>query len=63
MPRAEYIRRFARDKQNKYIGTEPERAWSAAELEEEFGQYQQAPPTRWAVNVPSGLREPALIFS
>ena len=63
MPRAEYLRRFARDRNNIYVGTEPERTWSLAELEEEFGQYQQAPPTKWAVNVRSGLLDPPLTFS
>jgi hypothetical protein len=41
MPRGEYKKYFAKDKDGKYIGTEPQRSWTAEELDEEFGQYQK----------------------
>ncbi|KFY92800.1 hypothetical protein V500_04027 [Pseudogymnoascus sp. VKM F-4518 (FW-2643)] len=41
MPRREYKKFFAKDKDGKYIGTEPQREWTEEELEEEFGQYQK----------------------
>ncbi|MCJ1227917.1 hypothetical protein MMC12_004576 [Toensbergia leucococca] len=56
MPRGEYLRYFARDEKNAYIGTEPERSWTDKDLEEKFGMYQNLPPTQWKVNVPSGLK-------
>ena len=40
MPRKDYKKHFARDKDGKYIGTEPEREWSEEDLQREFGQYQ-----------------------
>jgi len=55
MPRREYLRYFARDSNHQYIGTEPEREWTAEELQEKFGQYQDLPPADWEVHVPSGL--------
>lgn len=55
MPRREYLKYFAKDDKCNYIGTEPQKEWTAAELEEKFGQYQNLPPTEWVVNVPSGL--------
>ena len=56
MPRREYQRYFARDQANEYIGTEPKRTWTKKDLDEMFGQYQNLPPTKWVVNVPSGLK-------
>ncbi|OBT97513.1 hypothetical protein VE01_04576 [Pseudogymnoascus verrucosus] len=41
MPRREYKKFFAKDKDGKYIGTEPQREWTQEELEDEFGQYQK----------------------
>lgn len=41
MPRREYKKYFAKDGNGKYIGTEPQREWTAEELEDEFGQYQK----------------------
>jgi hypothetical protein len=43
MPRREYKRFFAKDKDGNYIGTEPQREWTEEELEEEFGQYHKLP--------------------
>ncbi len=43
MPRKDYKRYFARDKDGNYAGTEPEREWSEAELQAEFTQYQEMP--------------------
>jgi hypothetical protein len=43
MPRREYKRFFAKDKDGNYIGTEPQREWTEEELEEEFGQYRKLP--------------------
>jgi hypothetical protein len=42
MPTSEYKRHFARDKSRKYIGTEPERSWTAPELDRKYGCHQQA---------------------
>lgn len=56
MPRREYQRYFARNEANEYVGTEPERTWTKQDLEEMFGQYQNLPPAKWVVNVPSGLQ-------
>ncbi|OBT79963.1 hypothetical protein VF21_01547 [Pseudogymnoascus sp. 05NY08] len=41
MPRREYKKFFAKDKDGNYIGTEPQREWTEEELEDEFGQYQK----------------------
>lgn len=57
MPRRDYLKYFAKDDQYNYIGTEPQREWTAAELDEQFGQYQGLPPAVWTVNVPSGLSD------
>ncbi|KAH6711817.1 hypothetical protein BKA61DRAFT_578247 [Leptodontidium sp. MPI-SDFR-AT-0119] len=54
MPRSEYLRYFARDKNNKYIGTEPERRWTEQDLEEEFGVYQDLPPPHWEMKESDG---------
>ena len=40
MPRRDYKRYFARDKDGNYVGTEPEREWSEQDLERQFGVYQ-----------------------
>ncbi|KAH8590978.1 hypothetical protein B0O99DRAFT_691039 [Bisporella sp. PMI_857] len=47
MPRSEYLSRFAHDSDGRYIGTAPERSWTREELDEEFGQYRDAPVRRW----------------
>jgi hypothetical protein len=41
MPRREYKKYFARDKDGKYVGTEPQRVWTEEELQNEFGQYHK----------------------
>lgn len=43
LPRKDYKKYFARDKEGKYVGTEPEREWTSEELEEQFGIYQDMP--------------------
>ncbi|WPG98163.1 Hypothetical protein R9X50_00094900 [Acrodontium crateriforme] len=43
MPRSEYKRFFARDKDRNYVGTEPEREWDENDLMREFGVYQDLP--------------------
>lgn len=40
MPREEYLKHFAKDKVGNYSGTEPERTWTDAELNEAFRMYQ-----------------------
>lgn len=40
MPREEYLKYFAMDKDGNYSGTEPGRTWTDAELNEAFGMYQ-----------------------
>ena len=40
MPRRDYKRYFARDRLGNYAGTEPEREWDEADLQREFGMYQ-----------------------
>lgn len=49
VPRSEYRKHFARDKNNIYVGTEPERMWTIEELDEEFGMYQDLPPPLWSM--------------
>lgn len=39
MPRRDYVKWFARDKDGNYIGTESERAWTEEELDEAFRRY------------------------
>ena len=41
MPRRDYKKYFAKDKDGKYIGTEPQRGWTDDELEDMFGQYHK----------------------
>lgn len=44
LPRGDYKRWFARDKDGNYAGTEvPEREWTLEELMEAFGKYQGMP--------------------
>lgn len=43
MPRKDFKRYFARDKDGKYVGTEPEREWSEEDLKSYFGDYQDLP--------------------
>lgn len=43
MPRKDYKKYFARDREGNYAGTEPEREWSREELDRDFGQYQDMP--------------------
>jgi hypothetical protein len=40
MPREEYLKHFAKDKDGNYSGTEPERTWTDAELNKAFEMYQ-----------------------
>ena len=40
MPRGDYKKYFARDKEGNYAGTEPEKEWSKEDLDAAFGQYQ-----------------------
>ncbi|KAH7318987.1 hypothetical protein BKA65DRAFT_513608 [Rhexocercosporidium sp. MPI-PUGE-AT-0058] len=47
MPRSDYLKYFARDKNNNYIGSEPERNWTKQCLEEEFGMYQDLSSPLW----------------
>lgn len=42
MPMRDYQKWFAKDDNGAYIGTEPSREWTEAELEEEFGAYRPA---------------------
>ena len=41
MPRAEYLKHFAKDYDGKYIGTEPQREWTEEELEESYSKYKK----------------------
>jgi hypothetical protein len=47
MPRSDYIKYFARNEVDEYVGTEPERVWGDEDLEEAFGRYRDFRPTRW----------------
>ncbi|KAH8593719.1 hypothetical protein B0O99DRAFT_688552 [Bisporella sp. PMI_857] len=40
MPRRDYLKWFARDKAGQYIGTEPKREWTEAQLDAAFKQWQ-----------------------
>ncbi len=40
MPRRDYLRFFARNRDNVYVGTEPERVWTEEELEERWGRFR-----------------------
>lgn len=41
MPRRDYKRYFAHDRNGNYVGTEqPEREWDEGDLQREFGMYQ-----------------------
>jgi hypothetical protein len=44
MPQSEYAKHFAKDKAGNYIGTEPQRDWTEAELDERYGQYKKMLP-------------------
>jgi hypothetical protein len=41
MPRAEYLKHFAKDYDGQYIGTEPKKEWTVEELEEKYGKYKK----------------------
>lgn len=47
MPRSEYSRFFRRDANWRYMGTEPERQWTDADLKAEFGSYQDSAWQSW----------------
>jgi hypothetical protein len=44
MPQSEYNKYFAKDKAGNYIGTEPQREWTEAELDERYGKYKSTLP-------------------
>lgn len=54
MPRSDYIKHFARNEVDEYVGTEPERAWGDEDLEEAFGRYRDFRPTRWVMKSEDG---------
>ena len=43
MPRGDYKRYFARDRDGNYAGTEPEREWDEEEVKQAYGEYQDMP--------------------
>lgn len=43
MPRKDYKKHFARDRDGNYAGTEPEREWTQEQLDADFGPYQDMP--------------------
>ena len=49
MPRGEYLRKFARDSKNNYIGIEPERAWREEDLDKAFSKYNDGVSAKWVV--------------
>lgn len=54
MPRKEYLKYFARDRNNVYIGTERERVWTDEELELRFGRYRDFERPKWVVGRDAG---------
>ncbi|RFU25121.1 hypothetical protein B7463_g11216, partial [Scytalidium lignicola] len=54
MPRKDYFKYFARDVNNVYIGTEPERFWTEKELDAEFGRYTDNHLSRWTMSLEEG---------
>jgi hypothetical protein len=54
MPRSDYLKHFARNEVDEYVGTEPERRWGDEELEEAFGRYRDFRPTRWVMKSEDG---------
>jgi hypothetical protein len=54
MPRKEYLKYFARDSKNMYIGTESERIWTDEELESRYGRYRNFERPRWVVGRDAG---------
>jgi hypothetical protein len=44
MPQSEYAKYFAKEKAGNYIGTEPQREWTEAELDERYGKYKSSLP-------------------
>jgi hypothetical protein len=40
MPQLKYSKDFARDKAGNYVGAEPEREWTEAELDEKYWKYK-----------------------
>jgi hypothetical protein len=49
MPRRDYLKYFARNETDDYVGTEPEKSWNDDDLEEAFGRYRDFKPTRWVM--------------
>lgn len=45
LPRGEYVKHFRHDHEGTYTGTEPQREWTEAEIDEAYGQYQDVPLT------------------
>jgi hypothetical protein len=50
MPQSEYAKYFAKEKAGNYIGTEPQREWTEAELDERYGKYKSSLPNASALN-------------
>lgn len=43
MPRGDYKRYFARDKDGNYAGSEPQREWDEEDIKRDYAQYQNLP--------------------
>jgi hypothetical protein len=43
MPRREYLKYFAKDDDNNYVGTEPQKSWTDEELDKMFAKYVPPP--------------------
>ena len=54
MPRKEYLKYFARDRNNVYIGTEREVIWTDEELHKKFGIYRASERPKWIVGKDAG---------
>lgn len=60
MPRSDYLKYFARNEADEYVGTKPEKSWNDEELEEAFGRYRDFRPTKW-VRSEAGRGSSALV--
>lgn len=54
MPRREYLKYFARDRDGNYVGSEKEQGWSVKELDDTFGAYSVRQPRKWVLHNEDG---------
>lgn len=61
LPRSEYLKNFARDNNNNYIGTEAEKVWSEEDLDAVYGKYWEWERTKWVLRHEAGTGKNVMV--